>query len=32
MFKDALNEVVMAYRKQKKEIPIGCGILEQLSF
>jgi predicted RNase H-like HicB family nuclease len=29
MLKDALNEIVMAYRQQKKEIPVGCGLLEQ---
>jgi predicted RNase H-like HicB family nuclease len=31
MLKDALNEMVLAYRKQKKDIPLGGGLLEQLS-
>ncbi len=30
MLKDALNEMITAYRQQKKEIPVGGGILEQL--
>ena len=31
MLKDALSEMVLAYRKQKKGIPLGGGLLEQLS-
>ncbi|MGR3176286.1 MAG: type II toxin-antitoxin system HicB family antitoxin [Candidatus Scalindua sp.] len=31
MLKDALSEMVLAYRKQKKDIPLGGGLLEQLS-
>ena len=30
MQKNALNEMIIAYRQQKKEIPLGGGILEQL--
>ncbi|MBS1258351.1 MAG: hypothetical protein MAG551_01409 [Candidatus Scalindua arabica] len=29
--KDALNEMVLAYRQQGKDIPLGGGLLEQLS-
>jgi predicted RNase H-like HicB family nuclease len=31
MLKDALSEMVIAYRQQGKEIPLGGGLLEQLS-
>ena len=31
MLKDALSEMVLAYRKQKKDVPLGGGLLEQLS-
>jgi predicted RNase H-like HicB family nuclease len=31
MLKDALNEMVIAYRQQGKDIPLGGGLLEQLS-
>jgi len=30
MLKDALHEMILAYRKQKKEIPIGGALIEQL--
>ena len=30
MLKDALKEMVKAYRKQKKRIPLGGSLLEQL--
>lgn len=30
LLKDALNEMVLAYKQQKKEIPVGGGLLEQL--
>lgn len=30
MLKDALNEMIKAYRKQKKEIPPGRALLEQI--
>jgi len=30
MLKDALKEMVKAYRKQKKSIPLGGSLLEQL--
>jgi len=30
MLKDALKEMVMAYRQQGREIPVGGGLLEQL--
>ncbi len=30
MLKDALKEMVKAYKKQKKSIPIGGALLEQL--
>ncbi|MBF0506107.1 MAG: type II toxin-antitoxin system HicB family antitoxin [Nitrospirae bacterium] len=29
MLKDALNEMIKAYRQQKKEIPTGMALLEQ---
>ena len=31
MLKDALSEMVIAYRQQEKDIPLGGGLLEQLS-
>jgi predicted RNase H-like HicB family nuclease len=30
MLQDALREMIKAYRKQKKEIPIGRALLEQI--
>ena len=30
MVQDALHEMIIAYRKQKKEIPIGRALLEQM--
>jgi len=30
MLKDALQEMVLAYRQQGKEIPVGDGLLEQM--
>jgi predicted RNase H-like HicB family nuclease len=30
MLKDALHEMILAYRQQKKEIPVGQGLLEQI--
>ena len=30
LLKDALHEMVMAYRQQGKEIPIGGALLEQV--
>ena len=30
MLKDALHEMVLAYKHQGKEIPVGGGILEQI--
>lgn len=30
MLKDALNEMVLAYKQQGKEIPIGGSLIEQL--
>lgn len=30
MLKDALKEMIVAYRQQGKEIPVGGGLLEQL--
>jgi predicted RNase H-like HicB family nuclease len=31
MLKDALNEMILAHRQQGKEIPLGGGLIEQLS-
>ncbi|OGH60688.1 MAG: hypothetical protein A3G34_11225 [Candidatus Lindowbacteria bacterium RIFCSPLOWO2_12_FULL_62_27] len=31
MLKDALKEMVKAYRKQRKRIPLGGALLEQLA-
>jgi predicted RNase H-like HicB family nuclease len=30
MLKDALKEMLLAYKQQGKEIPIGGGLLEQM--
>jgi len=30
MLRDALNEMVLAYRQQDKEIPVGRALLEQI--
>jgi len=30
MLKDALKEMILAYKQQGKEIPVGGGLLEQL--
>ena len=30
MLQDALHEMILAYREQKKEIPLGGGLLEQI--
>lgn len=30
MLEDALHEMIIAYRQQKKEIPIGRALLEQI--
>jgi len=30
MLQDALKEMIKAYRKQKKEIPVGRALLEQI--
>lgn len=30
MLEDALHEMIAAYREQKKEIPIGRALLEQI--
>jgi predicted RNase H-like HicB family nuclease len=30
MLKDALREMILAYRQQNKEIPVGRAILEQI--
>ncbi len=30
MLKDALKEMLLAYKQQGKEIPVGGGLLEQL--
>ena len=30
MLRDALREMVLAYRQQGREIPLGGGLLEQL--
>jgi predicted RNase H-like HicB family nuclease len=30
MLKDALDEMMIAYRQQGKEIPVGGGLLEQM--
>ena len=30
MLQDALHEIIIAYRQQNKEIPIGRALLEQI--
>ncbi len=30
MLKDALNEMILAYKEQGKEIPVGGALIEQL--
>lgn len=30
LLKDALREMILAYRQQGKEIPVGGGLIEQL--
>jgi len=30
MLRDALHEMILAYREQGKEIPVGGGVLEQV--
>jgi predicted RNase H-like HicB family nuclease len=30
MLQDALREMILAYRKQKKEIPVGGALFEQI--
>jgi predicted RNase H-like HicB family nuclease len=30
MLKDALPEIILAYRQQNKEIPVGQALLEQV--
>ena len=30
MLKDALREMILAYRQQNKEIPVGQALLEQI--
>ena len=30
MLKDALNEMIMAYKQQEKEIPLGSALIEQV--
>ena len=30
MLKDALDEMILAYRQQDKETPVGQGLLEQI--
>lgn len=30
MLQDALREMILAYRQQKKEIPVGRALLEQI--
>jgi predicted RNase H-like HicB family nuclease len=30
MLRDALNEMLLAYKQQQKEIPLGGGLLEQM--
>jgi predicted RNase H-like HicB family nuclease len=27
---DALQEMILAYRQEQKEIPVGCGLIEQI--
>jgi predicted RNase H-like HicB family nuclease len=30
MLKDALHEMILAYRQQNKEVPVGQALLEQI--
>ena len=30
MLRDALNEMIIAYQKQKKEMPLGNSLIEQV--
>ena len=30
MLRDALNEMILAYKQQKKEIPLGDSLIEQV--
>jgi predicted RNase H-like HicB family nuclease len=30
LLQDALREMIMAYRQQRKEIPVGGGLIEQI--
>ena len=30
MLKDALNEMILAYKQQGKELPLGSSLLEQI--
>jgi len=30
MLQDAVNEMVLAYRQQKKEVPVGRALIEQI--
>jgi len=30
MLRDALREMILAYKQQEKEIPLGGGLLEQM--
>ena len=32
MLQDALHEMILAYREQKKEIPTGGALIEQMPF
>ncbi len=31
MLQDALNEMILAYRQQNKELPLGGALLEQIA-
>jgi len=31
LLKDALHEMVLAYRKQRREVPLGGALLEQVA-
>jgi predicted RNase H-like HicB family nuclease len=30
MLQDALHQMILAYRQQRKEIPVGGGLIEQI--
>jgi len=30
LLRDALNEMILAYKQQSKEIPLGDGLIEQV--